>query len=89
MLFYTGVKLQKLKEYPMLLKIVRGGVCQSVRRYARANLPDVDVDYPEKLHDDHCDLHFLPQNRYPPNTKINKLLTTLNKKKIMFFIIGY
>ncbi|KAE9522107.1 hypothetical protein AGLY_017495 [Aphis glycines] len=151
MLFYTGVKLERLKEYPMLLMIesgVRGGVCQSVRRYARANLPDVDgiiynekkphvhlmyfdcvnlygksrlaslplkdfewcydfsldvtkidddapigyilevdVDYPEKLHDDHCDLPFLPQNSCPPNTKINKLLTTLNNKKN--FVVHY
>lgn len=52
MLFYTGVKLEKLNEYPMLLMIksgVRGGVCQSVRRYARAILPDLDgIIYNEK-----------------------------------------
>lgn len=41
---------------------------------------EVDVDYPEKLHDIHSDLPFLPHNSCPPNSKINKLLTTLNNK---------
>ncbi|XP_060859920.1 uncharacterized protein LOC132937114 [Metopolophium dirhodum] len=144
MLSFTGVKLERLTDYLMLLMMengIRGGVCQSVRRYARANLPDVDginynkkkphiylayfdcvnlygksmlaslpyknfewyndltldvttidddapigyilevdVDYPEKLHDIHSDLPFLPHNSCPPNSKIIKLLTTLNNK---------
>ncbi|XP_060855529.1 uncharacterized protein LOC132933232 [Metopolophium dirhodum] len=41
---------------------------------------EVDVDYPEKLHDIHSDLPFLPHNSCPPNSKIIKLLTTLNNK---------
>jgi len=45
MLSYTSIKLEKLKEYSMLLMIdngIIGGVYQSLRRYARANLPNVD-----------------------------------------------
>ncbi|XP_025406050.1 uncharacterized protein LOC112680226 [Sipha flava] len=143
MLRFTKVELERLKDYTMLLMIedgIRGGICQSVRRYAKANLPnvdgydeekpnvylsyfdcvnlygksmlaslpykdfewysdfslnimmiddngpygfilEVDVDYPENIHDAHSDLPFLPQNSCPPNSKVKKLLTTLHHKK--------
>lgn len=41
---------------------------------------EVDVDYPEHLHDDHNDLPFLPVNKCPPGSKQKKLLTTLTPK---------
>jgi hypothetical protein len=145
MLKYTKIKLERLENYEMLLMLengIRGGICQSVTRYAKANLPninsinynknkphtylsyfdcvnlygksmlsdlpykdfewyydlsldvmtidddaeygyilEVDIDYPEKLHDKHSEFPFLPQNDYPPNSKVIKLLTTLSSKQ--------
>ena len=145
MLKYTKVKLERIQNYEMFLMIengIRGGICQSITRYAKANLPningihfnkekpftylsyfdcvnlygksmlsdlpykdfqwyndlsldvmsidddaeygfilEVDVNYPEELHDKHSEFPFLPQNDYPPNSKVVKLLTTLSTKK--------
>ncbi len=145
MLKYTKVKLEKLTDYNMLLYFessIRGGICQSVKRYAKANIPnikglnynpnksiswityldcvnlygksmltelpfkdfewvddlnidvtkipddskvgyilEVDIDYPEYLHEKHNDFPFLPLNECPPNSKVKKLLTTLSSKK--------
>ncbi|XP_022182827.1 uncharacterized protein LOC111042507 [Myzus persicae] len=44
MLKYTDVKLERLKDYNMLLffeKSIRGGICQSTKRYAKANIPNI------------------------------------------------
>jgi hypothetical protein len=30
---------------------------------------EVDVEYPEELHDDHSDLPFLPESKVPPGGK--------------------
>ncbi|XP_060861776.1 uncharacterized protein LOC132938774 [Metopolophium dirhodum] len=145
MLKYTKVKLSRLKEYNMLLffeKSIRGGICQSTKRYVKANIPniegldynanepitwityldcvnlygksmltelpfkdfewvddlnidvtkiaddsevgyilDVDIEYPKHLHKYHNDFPFLPFNECPPNSKVEKLLTTLSPKK--------
>lgn len=45
-------------------------------------LLEVDVDYPQHLHDLHNDLPFLPVNECPPlkTSKYSKLLTTLSTK---------
>ncbi|XP_050440025.1 uncharacterized protein LOC126845412 [Adelges cooleyi] len=45
-------------------------------------LLEVDVDYPQRLHDLHNDLPFLPVNECPPlkTSKYSKLLTTLSTK---------
>ncbi|XP_050066082.1 uncharacterized protein LOC126555168 [Aphis gossypii] len=133
MLKYTKVKLEKLTDYNMLLYFessIRGGICQSVKRYTKANIPnikglnynpnksfswityldcvnlygksmlnelpfkdfgwvddlnidvtkipddskvgyilEVDIDYPEYLHEKHNDFPFLPLNECPPNSK--------------------
>ncbi|KAE9530026.1 hypothetical protein AGLY_011488 [Aphis glycines] len=133
MLKYTKVKLEKLTDYNMLLYFessIRGGICQSVKRYAKANIPnieglnynpnksiswityldcvnlygksmltelpfkdfewvddlnidvtkipddsevgyilEVDIDYPQYLHEKHNDFPFLPLNECPPNSK--------------------
>lgn len=42
---------------------------------------EVDIAYPTHLHDDHKDLPFLSENKCPPGTKYEKLLTTLEHKK--------
>ncbi|XP_060855499.1 uncharacterized protein LOC132933203 [Metopolophium dirhodum] len=145
MLKYTKVKLERLKDYNMLLyfeKSIRGGICQSTKRYAKANIPniegldynsnepitwityldcvnlygksmltelpfkdfewvddldidvtkisedsevgyilEVDIEYPKHLHKTHNDFPFLPFNECPPNSKVEKLLTTLSPKK--------
>ncbi|XP_008178595.1 uncharacterized protein LOC103307910 [Acyrthosiphon pisum] len=145
MLKYTKVKLERLKDYNMLLffeKSIRGGICQSTKRYAKANIPniegldynsnepitwityldcvnlygksmltelpfkdfewvdnldidvtkipddsevgyilEVDIEYPKHLHKTHNDFPFLPFNECPPNSKVEKLLTTLSSKK--------
>ncbi|KAE9542465.1 hypothetical protein AGLY_003326 [Aphis glycines] len=44
MLKYTMVKLKRLTDYNMFLYFessIRGGICQSNKRYAKANIPDI------------------------------------------------
>lgn len=49
---------------------------------------EVDLDYPQKLNDDHKDYPFCPQNQVVPHTKNDtKLLLTLDDKKK--YIIHY
>ena len=136
----TNIELELLTEYDMLLMVeerIRGGICHSIHRYAKANnkymknynnneesLPvngfkwadtsetsalarnniineefiknynengkkgyifEVDIKYPEKLHDLHSDLPFLPE-RMEIN-KCKKLVCNLyNKKKYVVHI---
>ncbi|XP_050521442.1 uncharacterized protein LOC126894440 [Daktulosphaira vitifoliae] len=42
---------------------------------------EVDVSYPEELHDEHNDLPLLPGNDVPPGSKETKLMATLKPKQ--------
>ena len=142
----TGVELELLTDYDMLLMIeegIRGGICHAVHRYAKANneymkdydeskepsyiqcldannlfgaamseklpingfkwvndisrigkkflksydkknsvkgyIPEVDVDYPSKLHKLHSDIPFLPERMTIDKTQ--KLVCNLHDKK--------
>ena len=42
---------------------------------------EVDVTYPQQLHDKHNDLPFLPNSGIPRGSKVRKLMATFEMKK--------
>ncbi|XP_050063326.1 uncharacterized protein LOC126552662 [Aphis gossypii] len=46
----------------------------------RGRVYEVDVVYPESLHNQHNDLPFLPQSSVPSGSKVQKLMVTFEKK---------
>jgi len=47
---------------------------------------EVDIAYPNHLHDAHNDLSFLPRNAVPPCSKVNKLAMLERKER---YIVHY
>ena len=48
----TGVKLKLLTDYDMLMiveKGIRGGICQAIYRYAKANIKYMEKEYDENI----------------------------------------
>jgi len=46
---------------------------------------EVDLEYPQDLHDAHADLPFCSTRDKPPDKRENKLLTTLYKKRYVIY----
>jgi len=42
---------------------------------------EVDISYPQHLHNKHNDLPFLSKNKIPPGSRVKKLMATLHSKK--------
>ncbi|VVC45707.1 Ribonuclease H-like domain,DNA polymerase, palm domain [Cinara cedri] len=53
----------------------------------KGRIYEVDVSYPQPLHDKHNDLPFLPHNGIPTGSKVKKLMATFEKK--INYIIHY
>ncbi|XP_030757911.1 uncharacterized protein LOC115883664 [Sitophilus oryzae] len=54
---------------------------------SKGHVLEVDLEYPESLHDTHNDFPFCPENYKPPNSKSTKLIPNLNNK--LKYVIHY
>jgi len=57
------------------------GLSEMKAKSGKGRVYEIDVTYPQHLHDKHNDLPFLPQNSIPRGSKVRKLMTTFDKKK--------
>lgn len=90
--FITYVDANNLYGWSMTQHMPKGNFkwVENVDNNFDFNVPDdspigffleVDLEYPQYLHDRHSDLPFCAENIVPPGSKIKKLLTTLDSKK--------
>ncbi|KAL4107222.1 hypothetical protein QTP88_017605 [Uroleucon formosanum] len=47
----------------------------------RGRVYEVDISYPQHLHDQHSNLPLLPQNGIPPGSEVKKLMATFHQKR--------
>ncbi|KAL4088781.1 hypothetical protein QTP88_023865 [Uroleucon formosanum] len=82
MLKHTNVQLERLKQYDFQLFLENGlrDITRIENNAEYGYILEVDVIYPNRLHQYHSDFPFLPENKCPPNSKVKKLLTTLESK---------
>ncbi|KAE9532284.1 hypothetical protein AGLY_009907, partial [Aphis glycines] len=57
------------------------GLSELTPKSARGRVYEVDISYPQHLHDKHNDLPFLPQNSIPQGSKVRKLMATFERKE--------
>ncbi|CAH1737408.1 unnamed protein product [Aphis gossypii] len=57
------------------------GLSELTPKSARCRVYEVDISYPQHLHDMHNDLPFLLQNSIPHGSKVRKLMATFERKE--------
>jgi len=56
-------------------------MCEMSPTSDKGRVYEVDVSYPQNLHDHHNDLPFLPQNGKPLGSKVKKLMAMFQQKR--------
>ncbi|KAE9521294.1 hypothetical protein AGLY_018313 [Aphis glycines] len=67
--------------YAMSEYMPYNGLSELTSKSARGRVYEVDISYPQHLHDKHNDLPFLPQNSIPQGSKVRKLMATFERKE--------
>ncbi|GFU88474.1 uncharacterized protein TNCV_3354131 [Trichonephila clavipes] len=70
MLKFTKVKIELLMDYDMYLFIEKD-VDNIDENGGKGYILEVDLEYPESLHDDHSDLPLAPESSVPPGLSLS------------------